>query len=77
MANWYTFTIVNGADPCNPVNYNHAQSNRPLCQGYRRYCAILSDDDNFGHPIITQAILEDMARAMQFGSNQSNVILRS
>lgn len=77
MAQWYTFTTSAGADPTVSTNYSNPQPNKPACPGNTKICAILANDDGFGFPMITNAILSDMVRALQLGIDQTTVALRN
>lgn len=74
---WYNFSTTGGADPLLPSNYTAAGATKPACPGSSKICAILADADAFGQPDITQPIINDMVRALQFGSDQSTVALRT
>jgi len=76
MAFWYTFTTVGGADPLDPANYSGPQNNQPSCPGNNSLCAILANDNTFGHPVITNEIEDNITRALQFGSDQTMAVLR-
>lgn len=75
MCTWYSFTTTAGADPTDPANYS-LLSAKPTCPGTAKICAICAQDDGFGHPVITCGILADMVITIQFGVDQSLVILR-
>lgn len=77
MANWYTFTTASGADPLDPTNYSNPQPNKPACPGSARVCAILANDNGFGFPVITSGIQSDMTLALQTGTDQTTVALRT
>lgn len=74
---WYTFIAIGGADPLDPNNYGSPTSIKPSCPGSIKICAIFACDDGFGRPIITQIIIIDIVRALQFGTDQTTVALRS
>jgi len=76
MAFWYTFTTIGGADPLDPANYSSPQNNQPSCPGNNKICAILADDNGFNHPVITNAVEDDIIRALQLGSDQTSGVLR-
>lgn len=77
MAQWYTFTTANGADPLVNTNYSNPQPNKPNCPGSDSVCAVLANDNTFGFPVITQSIQNDIVNALQTGSDQSTVALRT
>lgn len=73
---WYTFSTTGGADPLDPLQYSSPVPSKPSCPGSSKICSILANDDTFGHPVITQPIVNDMVRALQFGADQTTVALR-
>lgn len=74
---WFIFTTVSGADPLDPLNYCCPTNTKPLCPGTCRVCAIFACDDGFGYPVITQELIDEMVRALQWCLDQTLVVLRT
>ncbi|WGQ11540.1 hypothetical protein QG516_07710 [Pedobacter gandavensis] len=76
MPQWYTFTTLPGASTSDPNNYSNPQTLQPSCPGSVKLCAILADDNGFGFPDITSAIITDIANAVNSGNDNGRAILR-
>lgn len=76
MPQWYTFTTTPGADTSNPNNYSNPQDQQPNCPGDAKLCAILSNDNGFGFPVISSQNQTDISNALQTGIPQATALLR-
>lgn len=71
---WYLRTF--GANANDPGSYTSVGTTPPECPGTGKICAIYADDDGFGDPDITPALLAQMNTALSSGVDQPRVILR-
>jgi hypothetical protein len=69
---WYKY---NGGDPGNPNNFDLIGSTPPSCPSpNNRLCAIQASD-NMGQPIITAALVAEIASAVNNRMETTNVLL--
>jgi hypothetical protein len=71
---WYIFRINPPGDIMTPTDYMLVDR-RPVCTG-NRLCAIHTSDNGFGYPILSNAILYEIATALNNGIESNNVSLR-
>lgn len=72
---WYFRTA--GADANNPASYTLVGGSPPSCVGTTKICSIYANDDGFGSPDIDSTIQGQMVTALNTGTNQTQVLLRS
>jgi hypothetical protein len=75
---WYIFNPIDSFphNACDPNNYDLIGINPPNCPSPNlRLCAIQAYD-NFGVPIITQALCAEIATAVINQTETTNVVLR-
>lgn len=74
---WYSYTpITFPGDICNQNNYTLLGIFPPVCPSPKlRLCAIQAVD-NLGHPILTPALICEIATALQNRAESTNVLLR-
>lgn len=73
---WYTFVPGTPPDPSDPNQYTNIGSTPPSCPFNVKVCAIQAMDDG-GLPIITTSILRELVRALQNGTESTNVLLKN
>lgn len=71
---WYVFRITPPGDIMNPTDYRLVDR-RPHCNG-NRLCAIQTNDNGFDYPILTSALINEIATALNNGIESNNVCLR-
>lgn len=72
---WYVFQ-ANGTDVSNPNQYGGAQVPAPTCPGDNNFLCAIQADDNMNHPTITDALILEIANALQNRADTTNVKLR-
>lgn len=75
MCTWYLRKP--GADPNCPDSYVLYGSAPPPCPGICKICAICTEDDGMGRPIIDDDLKNQMVIALQTCEDQPRVLLRS
>jgi hypothetical protein len=76
---WYIYNPT-GTPPYNiggACNYNPVGSSPPSCAGPNNYLCGIQANDIGGKPIITQALILEIAEAVNNKTETTNVVLRS
>ncbi|MFB2121227.1 hypothetical protein [Parapedobacter sp. 2B3] len=68
---WFKY---NSGPATNPASYTE-QTGTPSCGGDDLLCAIFAEDDTTGHPVLTQALKDEMLDAIAQGAPDTNVLL--
>lgn len=76
MIYWYIFSTIPNSNPLDPASYSYPYYVKPSCPGSVKLCAIRAYDDGFGQPVITDEIVCEIIVALQYGLDQTNVVLR-
>ncbi|MNL55490.1 hypothetical protein D3C87_1789090 [compost metagenome] len=74
---WYLYTPVTiPPDVCNPNNYTLVGSIPPNCPNPNNFLCAIQANDNLGKPIITFALICEIANAVNNRTETTNVLLR-
>ncbi|MGJ1322848.1 hypothetical protein ACR780_09175 [Sphingobacterium faecium] len=72
---WYSY-IPGRTNVCDPNNYTPVGSNPPNCPTSKLFLCAIQANDNSGHPIITCALICEIANALENRTESTNVKLR-
>lgn len=75
---WYSFNPIDAFphDTTNPNNYNLVGINPPNCPSPKLHLCAIQANDNLGLPIITGALVAEIANAVNNNFDFPNAILR-
>lgn len=74
---WYAFTPEGlPKDPCDPNQYTLIGNAPILCPGSNVFICCIQAMDNMGQPIITIALITEIARALENKTTTVNVFLK-
>lgn len=74
---WYSYTpITFPGDIGDPNNYTLLTMLPPSCPGLNNYLCAIQAYDNMGYPILTPALICEIANALQNRMTGINVLLR-
>ncbi|NJI74041.1 hypothetical protein HCX49_12590 [Sphingobacterium kitahiroshimense] len=76
---WYVYNPVDSFphNPCSPNNYVLIGTTPPSCPAPNNFLCAIQASDNMGSPIITAALCQEIALALQNRIDTTNVLLRS
>lgn len=74
---WYLYTpITVPTDICNPNNYTLVGTIPPSCPNPNNYLCAIQALDSMGRPILTFALMCEIATALQTHMESTNVLLK-
>lgn len=70
------FSLNTGGDPVDPQDYT-LQASQPSCSGSNQICAIQAANDGNNHPELTEAVKDQMIKALNSRTSNATVSLKS
>lgn len=70
---WYTY---NSGDIGNSNNYTNVGSTPPSCPNNNNFLCAIQASDNMSKPILTLALITEIANAVNSRTENTNVLLR-